>query len=74
MDSLRRISRRKSTRFKFLLIALVALVVLVLLAIIIPLALIIPKEIVPTQNLKSNILVPLYIYPAANAWNPLYDA
>lgn len=73
MDLPRRTPHRKSTRSRRLLIALVALVILVLLAIIIPLALILPKESVP-QILKSNVLVPLYIYPAANAWTPLYDA
>ncbi|TID22310.1 putative coatomer subunit alpha [Venturia nashicola] len=73
MDSLKRTSHWKSTRFRYLLVALVALVLLVLFAIIIPHALIVPKENAPT-TLKSNVLVPLYIYPAAKAWTPLYDA
>ncbi|QDS78007.1 hypothetical protein FKW77_002509 [Venturia effusa] len=74
MDLSRCISRRNSSQFKRLLIALVALVILVLLlAIIIPLALIFPPKSA-SQTLKSNVLVPLYIYPTNNAWAPLYDA
>lgn len=73
MDLPRRTTRKKSTRSKYLLIGLVAIIVVVLLAIIIPLTLTLPKEGL-RKTFKSNVLVPLYIYPVANAWAPLYDA
>jgi ABC-type phosphate transport system permease subunit len=72
MDAPKRTSRRKSPRFKYLLFAIVVIIVIALLAIIIPLV-VLQKERL-AKGLKSNVLVPLYIYPAANAWNPLYDA
>lgn len=73
MDASVRSSRVRSSRFKCLLIALIVVVIIALLAIIIPLAVILPKERL-SKGIRSNVLVPLYIYPAANAWDPLYDA
>ena len=73
MASPNRTAGKRSTRFKCLLIALVVIIVVVLLAVIIPLTAILPKE-KNHKGFRSNVLVPLYIYPAANAWNPLYDA
>jgi hypothetical protein len=73
MDAPKRTFRGKPSRFRCLLIALVVIIVVALLAIIIPLVVILPKERL-AKGFKSNVLVPLYIYPAADAWNPLYDA
>jgi hypothetical protein len=64
--------RGKSRRFKcYTLIC--AMIVAILLAIVVPLAVILPRNSAVTKGVKSTVLVPLYIYPAPGAWDPLYE-
>ena len=60
----------RSRRFK---IILAAVVIVVLLLIIIPLAVVLPKRKKSTHPICS-ILLPLYIYPADGAWDPIFQA
>lgn len=47
-------------------------VVAILVVIIVPLAVILPRRH-HSQGLISTVLVPLYIYPVSDAWEPLYE-
>ena len=47
-------------------------VVLALLVVIVPCAVLLPED--ARSGLTSTILLPLYIYPVSNAWDPLYRA
>jgi hypothetical protein len=69
---LRTLRRKQSKRSKCLTIAGVILF-LVILAIVIPLAVILPRK-KQSKGLKSTAIIPLYIYPEAGAWDPLYEA
>jgi len=67
------VARQKRTRRLRLIIA--AIVVLaVIVAIVIPVGIIVSKKKPNVKGIASTIIVPLYIYPGPNAWDPLYNA
>lgn len=57
------------SRHKYIFIAAVAILIL---AITIPIAVI--RNLKGRHHPMSSIIVPLYIYPAPGAWDPLYKA
>lgn len=66
------VAPKRGRRNKWLAIACAIAVVVVLVVVIVPCAVILPKR--NRGALRSNVLVPLYIYPVPGAWDPLYDA
>jgi hypothetical protein len=64
--------RGKSRRFKWST-TIIVLIVVIVIAVVVPLAVVLPRKSAATKGLKSIVLVPLYIYPASGAWDPLYD-
>lgn len=62
---------RRPTRRVWLFVS--ALVGVLALAIIVPLAIVLPRR---ARNMapKSSVIVPLYVYPALGAWDPLHEA
>ncbi|KAF8859950.1 hypothetical protein BDZ45DRAFT_672879 [Acephala macrosclerotiorum] len=67
-----RVLPRNPKRWRFLAIIFIA-VAAALVALIVPLAVILPRPKYP-KSFKSNVLVPLYIYPEnGSSWDPLFD-
>ncbi|KAI9733675.1 MAG: hypothetical protein M1834_003277 [Cirrosporium novae-zelandiae] len=62
-----RLLQGRTKRFRLLLAAVITIIVL---AIVIPIAVVFGRK--HTMPPKSNVLVPLYVYPAPGAWDPLY--
>ncbi|ORY18989.1 spherulin 4-like cell surface protein [Clohesyomyces aquaticus] len=61
--------RAKRPRFLFII---TAVAVLIIIAIVVPSAILLPRR---KHHNKSEILLPLYIYPESNnTWKPLYDS
>lgn len=50
------------------------LVVALLLVIIVPTAVILKKDHDGSIGLPATVLLPLYLYPTDDAWEPLYKA
>lgn len=67
-------SRKKTKRLRLVIAAIVVLAVIV--AIVVPIGIILSKKKAkaPALVFGSTVIVPLYIYPDANAWDPLYKA
>jgi hypothetical protein len=63
--------RKKVNRLRIISLAILGTVIIAL-AIAIPLVTRSHKK--PVIGIKSNVLVPLYIYPASGAWDPLFSA
>jgi hypothetical protein len=64
--------RKKARKLRFIIAAIVVLAVVV--AIVVPIGLILSKKKPTVKGIASTIIVPLYIYPSATAWDPLYKA
>lgn len=64
---------RQNKRRKWLWILIAIAVVIVLIVIIVPTATILGGRHHP-KGLDSSVLLPLYVYPLADAWDPLYRA
>ncbi len=62
----------RTTRFRILVTAITFTIIL---AIVIPISVFFVKKQQRTKNVapKSNVLVPLYVYPAPGAWAPLHN-
>jgi hypothetical protein len=65
-------SRKKTKRLRLVIAAIVVLAVIV--AIVVPVGIILSKKKAPALVFGSTVIVPLYIYPDANAWDPLFKA
>lgn len=73
------VKRKRTASQKCCLYSIVALVlILIILVIAIPLAVLLPKKDHVVEytgpGVSTSIIVPLYMYPGDNAWNPLYEA
>jgi hypothetical protein len=64
--------RKRTSRLKCISIIL-AVVLAVVIAIVVPLAVLFSKRS-GSQGQKATFLIPLYIFPAPKAWDPLFDA
>ena len=63
--------QKRRSRLTWMIIAIVVLVVLIV--VIVPTAVILGGKH-HSNGLSSSVMVPLYIYPLAGAWDPLYNA
>lgn len=79
MEAVDRIVARKQRRKRLRWVLIVGgAACIVILAVVTPVAMMLSKkkgQTVPFSKtgVKSNILFPLYIYPDATAWDPLYQ-
>jgi flagellar basal body-associated protein FliL len=73
MEAPRRAANRQKQRSRRFWIIVAIAVLVVLIVIIVPTAVILSGRHKST-GLASSILLPLYIYPLGNAWEPLYNA
>ena len=64
--------RKKVNRIRLLILALLGIVIIAI-AVAVPVA-ILHSHKTPITGITSNVLVPLYIYPAPGAWDPLFSA
>jgi len=62
----------RSKLCKWLLIA--ALLTIILLAVAIPVGILVAQRKSLPKGIRATILVPLYIYPVAGAWDSLFNA
>lgn len=73
MEAPRRAANRQKQRSQRFWIILSIVVLVVLIVIIVPTAVILSGRH-SSNGLASSILLPLYIYPLGDRWQPLYDA
>nr|OQO24450.1 hypothetical protein B0A51_10169 [Rachicladosporium sp. CCFEE 5018] len=73
MEAPRRNLNRQRQRSRKTWVIVAAVLLVVILAVVIPVAVVISRRHHST-GLPSEILLPLYIYPLAGAWEPLYNA
>lgn len=71
--------RQRTASQKCCLYSIIALVLIVIVLVIaIPVAVLLPKKnhVVEytSPGVSTSVIVPLYIYPGDNAWDPLYEA
>lgn len=80
MDAPSKLLKRKRTASqKCCLYSSIALILIVVILIIaIPVAVLLPKKNQVVEytgpGVSTSVIVPLYIYPGKNAWDPLYNA
>lgn len=67
----KQLSRRGFLKSRRNRIILVAFAVVAILAIVIPSAVVVTLRKQNNMGPKSKVLVPLYVYPAPGAWEPL---
>lgn len=73
MEAPDRILRRSSRRSKWCITIVVAVVLTIVVAIVVGVAVSLSEK-KERRNLAATILLPLYIYPDPEAWDPLFDA
>jgi flagellar basal body-associated protein FliL len=74
MEAPRHAKHRETRRSRrnWWILAIVALVVLIV--VIVPTAVVLTDKKHQSNGLRSSVLLPLYVYPLAGAWQPLYNA
>jgi hypothetical protein len=74
MEGIHSIEKRqkRSRTLRWIIAGIVILAVIV--AVVVPVGIIVSKKKPAVKGIASTIIVPLYIYPNATAWDPLYKA
>lgn len=73
MEAPRRAANRQKQRSRRFWIILSVVVLVVLIVVIVPTAVILSGR-QRSKGLASSVILPLYIYPLDDAWQPLYNA